>query len=254
MSNTKEILRHMNPELFATTQVAEPYDALISVAEVVNDAEGEGKSFKFAQKSKKDIPGMPKSVYFRASFTKTDSVIDTLLDSGITRPGFKGSKKPQAGNIFKNQQPSLFNRLAIELTAKRFEESGKDSDGHIQVTPNMMVFGKKVSVSVPIYKPQDDQGSLKGTRYDPKTRKYVENQPVSMGVYRFFADVDDLEELIDVAAKLVDRWVMPFVTETVTIIKETAGSVSKETKESSLSAEEEIAAANTTPEEEEVTV
>lgn len=253
MLETREILKRMNPELFSTTQVAQPYACVISVAKKVKGADGETDQYKFVQTSDRQIPGIKgKSLYLRASFKKAGEKVKTLLQNGEERTAFRGSKRSTPGNIFKNQQPNLFNFMVEELKLgdKGYKEVGKDSDGNVIVETNALVYGKRIAVNVPTYTPMstDEDGKRKkltGTKYDPKTDSYIENAPVTMDVFRFFADEDDLEELLGVATKLVDRQVMPYVTKSRTVIEEdlATGTVTQKKEEADLSSDDEIATA-----------
>jgi hypothetical protein len=249
MSQTKKILEDMNPGLFIPgSQVAVPHSVIVSEdkARAVKNDKGEVIEHRFVKTSDRDIPGMPKSKYLRASFKKAGEQVQVALDNGETRRAFRGSKRAQAGNIFKNQQPNLFNLLADELREKKYTKAGTDNDGNAMVEADLLVYGKKISVNVPTYIPQetDENGKRKGltaTKFDPKTGQYVENATVHMGVYEFFADEDDLDKLLEVAARLVDRHVIPYVTEKITTTVEKPGEVSVKTEEAALSTNEEIA-------------
>lgn len=250
MSKTAEILRQMNPGFFDEPQVAMPYACTISAKSSEKDAKGNVTSMKFVQTSDRQIPGITgKSLYLRASFKKAGEQVKVMVNNE-ERIAFRGSKRSTPGNIFKNQQPNLFNFMVEELKAGNYKPAGKDNDKNDMVEAHALVYGKKIAINVPTYVPQstDEEGkrkALTGTRYDAEKDEYVTNQEVTMNVFRFFADEDDLDELLSLAVRLVDRQVMPYTKETVTEITQNLakGTETVKTKEPKASTDEELAAA-----------
>lgn len=245
--NVKELLQQLNPGLFEETLVAEPSAIIVTGLPNGKDEKGQSK-LKFVQKSNPSdeakAAGVRAGRYLRASFKKADSTKKVVTNSGDERVAFTGSKRAQAGNVFENVQPELFNFMVMQLKQGNYKEVGKDQDNNTLVELDALTFGKKVSVNVPKYHPQetDDQGRRKdliaGT-YNPESKKY-EKKKVTMSVIRFFADEDDLEELLEVAARRFERDVKHYLAEKVTTITETESKKTVETKEPDLTEEEEL--------------
>ena len=249
-------IKQLNPTLQNGMINAEEYDILIVGRNVTDTESGQVKKINFTMTTNptKDAggAGVTKQNYLRAEFTRSGSVVKNA--SG--EDSFKGSKKPQAGNIFKNTQPNLYNFLLKKLKEKDAEgkQTGFDIIGDKDVIEgdktvkrpmvrvHATVWGARVSLTVPKYRltRRDAEGkriNLTGPKYDAKTDKYLKDAPRTAITMRFFADIDDLEEVESLAVRLYESTVMPYETGE-TVIVETKGNEVKQTVESETITEE----------------
>jgi hypothetical protein len=138
--------------------------------------------------------------------------------------------------IFQSAQPDLFNFIKKAIDAGEYHETdnpngGYVQNGEVQMTDNKdkdrktfkrpqiklrrKMFGRIIALNVPLYEPHTPDATgkmipLSPLTLNPATGKYI-NKPVQKGSIRFFADDDDLDLLLDAAAKHVDKQVRPFV-------------------------------------------
>jgi len=249
--NSLDKIKQLNPNLANGMIAPEEYDILV-VGRKVTGAEGQTAKIKFTETTKPTdaakAAGVESQHYLRASFTKSGAVVTSDVDP--SRKSFKGSKKAQPGNIFKNTQTNLFNFISQVLGEKDEEgnQTGFEVVGDIRVVEGTetkirpivrvkaTVWGAKVSLTVPKYKltTRDAAGkrmNLTGPKYDPKTDTYKTNAVATSLTLRFFADIDDLEEIESLAVKQYERFVMPYeLGETTTV--EVKGNEVKQTVES----------------------
>lgn len=231
--NSLEKLKSWNPNLQNGAIVPEAYDALVVVAKKVSGEDGDTAKYQFEQwtnpsEAAKKV-GVQKQRYLRVSFIKAGSVgIDETTGEEI----YQGSKRPQPGNVFKNTQPGVYNFLLTRLDKGEGEgwekagtvdvTEGEKTVKRMQVRVKAKVAGAKVALSVPPFEihTRNAEGKvvkLKGPKYDPKEDRYLSNAPRIGNTLRFFADLEDLEEVEGMAVRLYERDIMPYETgETIT--------------------------------------
>lgn len=193
----------------------------------------------------------PGQRYIRALYKRHDET-ETVEHEGQAFEMFTGSKRPQAGNIFANTQSELYDYVMKKLNAKEYEFVGEQDDrvnGKIVKRPkvvlNTLVAGARVSVTVPKHHPQTRDASgarrnLTATTWNPDKQKYERDQAVVVNTMNFFADIDDIENLEAIAARLYERTVLPYQVEKVTIKTETGTTTKVEKQEPELTNPEEL--------------
>lgn len=260
--NSLDKIKSLNPTLANGAIMAEEYDVLV-VGRKVSGKDGAADTIKFVEKTKPTAAAKEAGVtiqqYLRASFAKSGAVVAS--GENANEESFRGSKRPQPGNIFKNTQTNLFNFVNGKLKADAYEEVGDiivHENGQPVKRPvvrvKATVWGARVSLTVPKYKltERNADGSrqdLTGPKYDPKSDKYIKNAARTAITLRFFADIDDLEEVEALAVSQYERFVMPYETGE-TIIQETKGNTTTVKVESEpITPEEELT--NDTEEEDE---
>ena len=233
--NSLDKIKSLNPTLANGAIIAEEYDVLV-VGRKVSGKDGEKAKLKFVEGTNPTAAakeaGVTTQQYLRASFAKSGAVVASGENSG--EESFRGSKKPQPGNIFKNDRTNLFNFIVGKLKAEEYDEVGDlivvekgESIKRPVVRVRATVWGAKVSLTVPRYKLTERNASgarvdLTGPKYNPKTDKYDKNASRTAITLRFWADIDDLEEVESLAVSQYERFVMPYETGE-TIIQETKG-------------------------------
>jgi len=208
--NKREKLLALNPNLRNGSVVAEEFDALI-VGRRTTDKEGQGTTLKFTETTNpREGSGVAKQNYFRVSFKKAGETIQSAVNAG--EEAFKGSHKATPGNVFANTQTEQYNWMKRKLLAKEYTEVGEiEVDGKKRpiVRLHGTIFGAHIKMNVPTYeihtrvnggKPK----KLIATKYNPKTDKY-EKTPATSSVVRFFADIEDLEELENLMVRQYER-------------------------------------------------
>ncbi len=235
-----------NKRLFAEEQVAEQYSIIVVGEPGKKDAEGKAK-YKYMQTSAPTEDaikaGVTKSRYFRTAFKKAGDRQTLVTTSGDEKVFIRGSKKAIFENTFENVQPNLFVAINQAIKDGHFTELGNDKEGNMQIELNIGVFGKRIVAVTPKYKlyTRKDgklQPLMAGT-YDPQKQKYVPKHAVKDSII-MFVDEEDLDNLLEVVSKRVERDVMPFLAERITTIKETVTKVETEVKEESTTQEEDL--------------
>jgi len=228
--NSLDKIKSLNPNLANGAILAEEYDILV-VGRKVSGKDGAADTIKFVEKTNPTAAAKEAGVtiqqYLRASFSRAGAVSASAVVNG--EESFRGSKRPQPGNIFKNTQTNLFNFAVKKLKDGEYTEVGdiivQENGSPVKrpvVRVHATVWGAKVSLTVPKYKLTERNASgarqdLTGPKYDPKSDKYIKNAARTAITLRFFADIDDLEEVESLAVSQYERFVMPYETgETIT--------------------------------------
>jgi hypothetical protein len=235
-----ELLRDLNGDKLQNI-VPEEHDILV-VGKRKSDKDGDSKKINFDFTTSPSTAaidaGVKKSKYLRVSFKRSGSI--TKSKHNDEEESFKGGKRAQAGNVFKNTQRDLYDFILNKLKANKYDIVSETDDGDPIVRLKATAFGARVSVTVPDYNPQtrDKDGNRKAltspATYDPETDTFKKNQPVVLNVYRFFADVDDIEELEAVAARHYRKQVRPYEVGTVVVKTKKGGKKVKEKLEATL--------------------
>jgi len=214
-------LIELNPELANKSHyIAEEHDVIIA-GEKRKDEEGNSAGLKFDLKTKPNeaaaAAGIKSNKYLRASFKRSGSVTASVENDG--EESFRGSKKAQSSNVFKNTQTDMYNFLLNKLNAHTkenptYELIGKTDDGLTLVRVKATVAGAVINLTVPRYKPQTrvdgKRSNLKATTYNEDTDKYEKNQDVILMNAKFFADLDDIDAIKSVAVRHYEKHVMKF--------------------------------------------
>jgi hypothetical protein len=249
MSTLKEQLLKDNADLFSMRQPSTLHDIFVT-GKRVKDTEGDGTHIIYVQKTRPNEAAKAAKVavqdYIHASMKPVGAIKQVEgEEDGIV--AFSGPKKAQAGVVFRTSQPDLF--AFIEMAIEKGEISDKNPNGgwvksgfdakkRPVIKLKNKLFGRKVIFNTPLYTPHspDDKGKmqpLSPTTYDPLTGKYG-NKKVVIGVYRFFADDDDLDMLLEICARHTQKHVVPFLSDKTTIVTEKGGKKTVEIKEEQL--------------------
>lgn len=240
-------IKALNPTLANGMIAPEEYDVLV-VGRYVKDEDGKVTKIKFVERTKPSeaakAAGVEVQQYLRASFTKSGAIIASAVKPVVegvpAEKSYRGSKKPQVGNIFKNTQLNLYNFLMEELKAKNYTEVGdqKVIEGNKSVVRpvcrvHATVWGAKVSITVPKYKltrknADGKREDLTGAKYNAKSDSYDKNAGRTSITLRWWADLDDLEEIESMAVSMYERNVLPYETGE-TVIVETKGNTTTQT-------------------------
>ena len=236
-------LKELNPDLFSGKQPSAEHEVLI----IGRREEKKGINYLLVtEPSDAAIAAKFKPVrFFHAAFKPTGSV---KTDTNGKR-SFSGMKKARVGNIFQPTQPDLYQYIREAIYKQEEDENGKpkfilldEKDGTYkkagfdalnrpQIRLRDTVFGSRVVIITDLYTPHSvdpETGMsvpLVANTRNPKTGKY-EPKEVVMGSYEFFADDDDLGNLLEVCARHWTKNVEPWIKETVEV-KTTKGSTVK---------------------------
>jgi len=239
--NSLELLKSLNSWLVNGNLIPEEYDILVAGEAVTKDGEVTGYKFIQTTKPRADAAqvGVGIQQYFRTSYTKTGGITKSTVTG---EDSFKGLKKPQTGNIFKNTQPLLFDFVAATLRKKEYDEKTNPEGGYTIVgdkidtladgsTRKMTIvrvkatnWGAVCNLTVPKYEltSRDENGKaikFKAPKYNAKTDRYEQQNATSISL-QFFADLSDIDRIEQLAVSLYERQVMNNeVGETTTTVK-----------------------------------
>ena len=226
MSQLRQRILELNPELFSMRQPSKEHDVFVVGRK--KDKDGtvtteyllRSKPSEAAKKA-----GIKASELIHAAFMPTGS-IKTGEDG---KRSYQGPKKARVGVVFLNTQPNLYNFLKEGLEEGKdigFKEAGTDSRKRPMVKMRDTVYGLKITFLTDLYNPHqlDPAGSgkivpLESTVFKPATGEYKKEKTI-MGSYTFFADDDDLDNLLEICTRHYQKNVAPYVTEKTTVIKE----------------------------------
>lgn len=242
MSKTKELLKGLNEDLFSGRQPSKEHEMFIVGKKTANATDPKKFDISYTQKSKPNkaavLAGVRIQDFIHAAFKPLGTI--SVDDSG--KRSFSGPKKARVGVIFLNTQPDLYNFVKEGLdageTTGAFTKAGFDALKRPMIKMRDTMFGLKITFNTPSYTPHsvNAEGAvlpLKATTYDPKTGKYAKKEVV-IGTYTFFADDDDLDNLLEVCGRHYDKHIAPFLTESVTTITKKGNKETVEVKEEDL--------------------
>jgi len=253
MKNTKVTARDIlsaekaNNHLFNERLVAEPHSIIVTGKANGKDKEGKSK-WKFMDTSSPNADavsaGVGKTRFFRTAFKKAGSIVEYQAPTGKTVKALRGSKRNIAETTFENVQPNLFMFITSELKEGNYKELGTDKNGNKLIELDAVVYGKNIKAITPTFKlfNTDENGKrvplMSGT-YNHEQKRYIKKQATNDNI-TMFVEEDDLDGLISVVSKKVEREVMPNLVSTVTIIKETATSTETKVETPETTADEDL--------------
>jgi hypothetical protein len=231
MSNTKKILKEMNTGMFGFRQPSILHDIYVTGIREPDPNDNTKRIIVFVQTSKPNEKakkaGINESTFIHASF-KPVGTIKTTDESGREFT-FSGPEKSHTEFISQSTRSDLFNFLKQAI--EKGEDIGYTKNGEVKVTytatdktykrPQFKLkrklFGKIISLNVPPFIPHvmDEDGEFKPftpITLDPLTGKY-ERKPLIRSTIKFFADDDELDLLEELATKIFDKRVRPWVTD-----------------------------------------
>jgi len=246
MSNVKTRLLHLNPELFSMRQPSKEHEIIVVGRK---EKEKEGNNFKiiYDLRSKPNAAATAAKVLPQSFIHAAFKPVGTILIDEDGKRSFKGPKKARSGVVFQNTQPDLYHFLrqclydndgmGKELLPEgdTYKKAGMDAQKRPCVKLRDTMWGLKVTFNCDLYTPhtmtpEGKSEPLMAVTFDPATGRYLKKKVV-VGSYQFFADEDDLDNLLEVCARHYQKNVFPYVTEKVTTTTEKAGKVVTEIKE-----------------------
>jgi len=244
MSKVLKTLKGLNPSHMDNI-IPEEHDILI-VGERKKGEDGDSKTIKFPWTTKPSADALEakvrKNKYLRCFFRRAGAVVTSATEGHEDEEVFAGDKRPQAGNIFKNDQKELYIFLLKKLEKGKYEEVDETEDGLPIVRIKAKTMGSVVSMTTPRYVPHSRKGgvkkALKATKYDHKTDSYKKGVEVVMMHTQFFADHSDCQNIWPLAVKVYESQVEPYLEEEVTIKKKKGNKKSKEKLSSKLANDE----------------
>jgi hypothetical protein len=253
--NTKELLISLNTELFGVRQPSTEHEIYLVGRKDTVGAEGAKKTIAlYLLKSKPNTKAKAAGIKVQNFLHAAMKPVGMINTDESGKRSFAGPKKARTSIIFQNTQPDLYNFIKEgifkeskdETTGKvtyvlsdesegAYTKAGYDAQNRPMLKIRDTVFGKKISFNTENYNPHSmtEEGNLEGlkaTTFNPKTGKY-EKKLVTIGVYEFFADDDDLDKLLETCARHYAKHVAPFVTEKKTIVTEKGNTITKEVVE-----------------------
>jgi hypothetical protein len=266
MSEIRKRLLDLNPDLFGSPQ-APVENEVILVGRIIGSTtifllKSEPNSI--AQKAKIPIGN------FLHLVTKPTGTITVNADGSET---YGGPKKGRAYNVFQTAAPETYNFIRRSVfdevkdvnTGKTNWVLKAKNDTNPELSPWLpggtmsvgndnkecpiiilrnKLFGRKVVFNYDLYTPHfyNTEGlpePLKAKTKMPKTGTY-EMQNVVMGSFEFFADPDDLGNLLEVCAKYVQKNIEPWLTGSQTITNKVGSTVTTTIKEAALTGMEDF--------------